>query len=189
MFHSLHLRPLQNWKRFCSSTHIPFWMAALLQLTGSSIQPQNLTSKQSFEGSSTSQSLLTSSRSSCQNITVKPRSIPRKNSEVVNQILDNISPWDVRSMPLKNHLGVPSSFFFSFRIPENTFLAIQGQIRFRSRNLTKMAIEETMMTKIGGNAIIRLYSYRFISSVQLVKLRYHGFFSQTTPVDGLKWFR
>ena len=43
-----------------------------------------------------------------------------------------------------------------------------------------------MMTKIGGNAIIRSYSYRFISSVQLVKLTYDGFLSQTTPVDGLK---
>ena len=132
-------------------------------------QFQMVYSKQSFEESFTSQSLLTSSRRSCQKIRIVPLSVPRNNIEKVNRTRCNIVSWNVRSMSLKSHLNVPSSSFFSFRISENTFLAIQHPNWSRLQHLTRTA-KKAIVTQKGGNTIIRLYTLSFIPSAQLVEL-------------------
>ena len=145
--------------------------SAALQLMGSCFGiSQTVISKQSFEGSFISQTLLTSSRSSCQNITIAPLNIPANNSEVANQTRCNMLLLDVRSMSWKSHLDVLSSlFFFSFRISAKAFLAIQRPISFRSPLLRKTAIKITMRTlKREGIKTIRLYCHSSIPSAQLV---------------------
>ena len=91
-------------------------------------------------------------------------------------------------MSLKNHLGVPSFPLSSFRISENTFLIIKRPIRFISQNMQQTAIEERTATIIGGSKTIRLYSYCFIPSAQLVELTYKRTPQSYNSRNDLIWF-